>query len=83
VLAPVGILKQATTELLAGTDSNETRWRYTAAARGASGIALGAGAATVVAAGSTESLVVMLADWTIPGALLASIGAVLGPALSG
>ena len=28
VLAPMGVLEQATTELLAGTDSNETRWRY-------------------------------------------------------
>ena len=32
VLAPMGVLEQATTELLTGTDSNKTRWRYQAPA---------------------------------------------------
>ena len=32
VLAPIGVLEQAATELLAGTDSNKTRWRYQAPA---------------------------------------------------
>jgi len=44
---------------------------------------IGAGATPAVTAGSTDSSEVMSADWTILGLSLASIGAVLGPALSG